>query len=445
MTIPLLAICCLLSTLSALFSMSESALTAVDVLRLRVDALGKVVHTNNASSKSDNTKGGSSDDNSNVNNKSSNNPSQTPPQTKKSCMTLTKKRALRVMRLLRKKTFVINTLLVANDLVNLALSSIFTLVAMKLFGAASLPVASGAATVVLLIFGEITPKTFVIRNPTLAAYRLSLFASVVVAILSPLAFLYTSLANAFLSVLSPKKKEKALFSKDDIRAYLSKSPLVKNAFDFTTLSAHDIMTPRGQVVLFSERTTLADILSTARETLYSYYPVYRDNIDDIIGILYLKDLLPIIDTLRPSDTIPRSLLRKALFVPGTNKMTDIIALLENEKQSFAIVSDEYGGLDGILTKRNIASRVFNLAKKETTLVPGSTLLSDVCDMLGITFKNPVSSTLGGYITETLGDFPKVGDSVTTPTHRFTVIKATSHTVLMVRLEKLTGKPEGRDE
>lgn len=466
MTIPLLAICCLLATLSALFSMSESALTALDVLRLRVDALGKKsVTTQKNSAKSDIVKTSSNSpdslpkvtsaktafiDSSALNSKTS-----AQDAFKDKGATLTKKRALRVMKLLRKKSFVINTLLVANDLVNLALSSIFTLVAMRLFGAAALPVASSAATVVLLIFGEITPKTFVIRNPTLCAYKLSLFITVVVAILAPLSTVYNAVANAFLTVLSPKKKQKVHFTKDDVRSYLASSPLVKNAFDFTTLRARDIMTPRQEVVLFSTTTTFSQVLTIAQEVMYSYYPVYRNNIDDIVGVLYLKDLLSLVGKIRPNDPIStwtiedsnsehlekRSILRKALFVPGTNKMSTIIALLEKERQSFAIVSDEYGGVDGILTKRNIAARVFNLAKKEAKIFSGTTLLSDISEALSIPLKSNICSTLGGYLTEVVGDFPKAGDTINAFGYRFVVVKASERAVLTVRIERILGEKE----
>lgn len=365
------------------------------------------------------------------------------------------KRAIRVFRLLEKKDTLINTLLVANDIVNILLSAILTAIALKIFGSRGVGIATFVATILLLIFGEITPKTLSTRNPDNIAYSLSLFVSVVVKILRPFVAIFTFVSRVVLKIMRINvEKEKVSYTEEDIKSFIDASGeegviengeknMMNQVFKFTDLTAQEIMVPRLDIVAFPETVSISEILETAKKTRYSYFPIYKTTIDDITGVLYLKDLLKYRNfaSENSAETFSvKAIMRPPLFVPGTNKMSSVQELLRENNQSFAIVIDEYSGTDGILTKENIYFQIFGdktnlkpFRSKEilNNFVDGNTLLTDVEATLNIKLPSEINETIGGYITEKLGRLANENDKITESGYTFTV-----ETVQNRRIEKI---------
>lgn len=364
------------------------------------------------------------------------------------------KRALRAGRLLEKKEILINTLLVANDLVNILLSSLLTAAALELFGERGVGIATFFVTVLLLVFGEITPKTISTRNPDAIAYTLSLFVAVVVKILAPVVYVFTFISRLFLRLRGiPLEHPKQSYTKEDIKSFIDagsengvlesgEKNMMNRVFEFADLAAYDIMIPRTSIVALPETASLSEILLLARRTQFSHFPVYRKNIDDITGVLYLKDVLRILEkadrTHIPAETLfsLTELMRPPLFIPGTNKISSVQQQLRENHQSFAVVIDEYSGTDGILTKEDICREIFGTdaadrpwrtaapisdgSGKNVYSFDGAILLSDLKEMLGIQLHSDINETLGGWITEHLGRLASPYDSVPAEGFVFTV-------------------------
>lgn len=409
-----------LVTLSMLFSISESAFLSMNKLRLRILKKEKNV------------------------------------------------RALRVARLLENKELLINTLLLANELVNILLSSIVTAVSMKLFGSKGVGYATFAVTLILLVFGEITPKAISTRKPDGIAYSLSLFVYTVVHILRPFVWFFTGISRLILKLrrISIEKPEQT-YSEEDIKSFIEageeigvlengEKNIMNSVFKFTDITAVEIMIPRTSMVRLSSKASYADVILKAQQTRFSQFPVYGKNIDDIVGIIYLKDLLK----TTPEKFEMTEVMRPPLFIPGTRKITSVVQVMQENHQNVAIIIDEYSGTDGLITQSDIHREIFGTAgnktpwqkesnlqefkNKDTFVVDGSTLLVDLKIYFGINLESNINDTLGGWITEKLDRIAVVGDSVEHDGEVFSVVKTGLRRITQVQVVRRKSR-EGADD
>lgn len=366
------------------------------------------------------------------------------------------RRAILVTKLLRKKEILINTLLVANDMTNILLSSIITAVSVKMFGTSGVAYATFIATLLLLIFGEITPKTISTRHADSIAYALSGFVSIVVAIFEPLSALLTKVAGFVLQFFGINLQEKMpSYTEEEIRTFVDYSSeegainedanaIMRRIFRFTDLEAQDVMTPRTQIVALPHTASYTEILQLARETGHSRFPIFRKTIDDIVGVLYLKDLL---SYSRENFSLEKA-MREPLFILGTKKMSGVRQLLRENWQTLAIVVDEYSGTDGILTQEDIVERIFgqDVSSDDTPTteqtyesendftVDGSILISDISERLGMELHSEINETFGGWLEERLDRLAVAGDIVSYNGWVFTIENAEKRRVGKVRVQ-----------
>lgn len=362
------------------------------------------------------------------------------------------KKATRVGKLLDRKEELLNTLLIANELVNVALSVILTSIALKLFGPAGLTVSTLVATVLLLLFGEITPKIITTRVPEAASFALSGFVSIVFFILNPIVKFFTLISRTILKLVRVDMKYKNVsFTEDEIKTFIDvgneqgvlediEKKMMNRVFKFTDLEAQDIMVPRLKIIPIKPAMRFRDILQLSERTRLKRFPVIREDIDDIIGVLYVKDMLFYEGEMK--DFSVEKIMRKPLFVPGGTRMAAVQELLHKEHQTLAIVIDEYSGTDGLITKEDIAREIFGAvsddyeasgqatdfdfdsdieSEKEMTL-DGSTRLVDLAEALHQKFDSPGNETLAGYLCEKLGHIPVSGESVKANGYSFRIMR-----------------------
>lgn len=388
------------------------------------------------------------------------------------------KQATRAGKLLERKEELLNMLLVGNEIVNVALSVILTSIFLKLFGTAGLPIATFIATVLLLIFGEITPKSVTTTHPETCAFALSGFVKIFFYILRPFVIFFTFLSRLILKLFGISTKKRAVsFTEDEIKTLIDvggeegvleagEKNMMSRVFKFTDLNATDIMIPRLKVIGIEPGMSYRDVVQLSERTRISKFPVYEnDDIDNIIGVLYVKDMLFFTEVR--DDFSVRKVMRPPLFIPGTTKMSSIQELLYENHQSFAIVIDEYSGTDGILTIEDIEQEIFGAIaddiyheEEETEerehsefeefisqSLDGSTRLIDLEDTLRIKLESKLNETIAGYICEKLGRIPMVGESIEESNFVFTVEKLEGHRIAKVHVEQAIekDKPEHADE
>lgn len=378
------------------------------------------------------------------------------------------KRAIRAGKLLERKEELLNMLLVGNEIVNVTLSVVLTSIFLKLFGAAGLGIATSIATVLLLIFGEITPKSLTTRYPEKSSFFLSRFVWFFFYFLRPFVIIFTSISRLFLKVfgISTKKKQ-ATFTEEEIKTFIDvggeegvlengEKNMMNRVFKFTDLNATDIMVPRCDVIGIETKASYRDIIQLSERTRISRFPVYaEDGIDNILGVLYVKDLLFFRGA--KEDFSVEKLMRPPLFIPGTTKMSSIQEMMRKNKQSFAVVIDEYSGTDGILTTEDIEREIFgaiaddfqkagdptsvHIKNPDDNLLDGSARLIDLADELHLKLESRDNETIGGYICEVLGHIPVPGEFIEVGEYRFEVSSMDRLRIASVHCTKISGGEE----
>lgn len=371
------------------------------------------------------------------------------------------KRALRAGKLLDKKEHLINTILISNDLVNIFLSAILTSIALSLFGTKGVSIATFTATILLLIFGEITPKTIATRCPDQIAYGLSGFISIFVKVMHPLVFIITAFAQGLLRIFGIKQdKGKKSYTEEEIKTFFEMSSesgiieedenrFMNQIFKFSDLQAQDIMVPRTRIKVVPYTATYRDIIELSQRLGFTRFPVCRKSVDDIIGIIYLKDMIKYKDC--PGAFKLQQVMRPPLFILGTKTMSQVQELMFEEHQSIAIIVDEYSGTDGIVTEKDISREIFampgddslrgkvfdfdNVENKHDFEINGSVLLRVLKDDLHIPLDSSINETIGGWFTEKINRMPLAGDKLEYEGWCFEVKKIQAHRIERMRIYK----------
>lgn len=371
------------------------------------------------------------------------------------------KRALRAGKLLDKKEQLINTILISNDLVNIFLSAILTSIALSLFGSRGVSIATFTATILLLIFGEITPKTIATRCPDSIAYGLSGFVNIFVKLMYPLVWLITAFAQLVLRLFGIKPdKHKKSYTEEEIKTFFEMSSesgiieedenrFMNQIFKFSDLQAQDIMVPRTRIKVVPYTANYRDIIELSQRLGFTRFPVCRKSIDDIIGIIYVKDMIEFKDS--PETFKLQQVMRPPLFILGTKTMSQVQELMFENHQSIAIIVDEYSGTDGIVTEKDISREIFampgddslrgkvfdfdNVENKTDFEINGSVLLRVLKDDLRIPLDSSINETIGGWFTERINRMPLAGDKLEYEGWTFEVKKIQAHRIERMRIYK----------
>ena len=370
--------------------------------------------------------------------------------------------AMRVWALLNDKERLINTLLVGNNIVNISLSAVLSYIAIRLFGNAGVGIATFITTMLLLIFGEITPKTIATHHPEPIAFFFSGLVCVMEVLLAPLVFVLTKISRLALRPFKiSTKNSKVSFTEEEIKSFIDVSSeqgiLEKNeknmmhrVFKFTDLAAKDIMIPRKKIKAIHVGESYNSIIELSERYGISRFPVYKDGIDDIVGILYIKDLLFYKNNTDAFSV--EKVMRPPLFILETKKMSSIQQMLRENKQSMAVVIDEYSGTYGVLTTEDIAREIFGPISDEyktyahrihdqiknpsNSEIDGLSRLSDLNDQLHTKLFSQNCETIGGYILEALGHIPQEGESITKDGFAFAVSKMEDNRIAKVHVRLL---------
>ena len=330
----------------------------------------------------------------------------------------------------------LSAILIGNNLVNIAMSSIGSVVAILIAGEEWTWVATLIITVLVIIFGETMPKIVAKKN----ANKLVLFVCYPVyaltVILKPLIWLVVGLANLVMMLLP---KERTVRDEDEAQQELQslietaedenvldeeQSELVQNALEFGDIRVSEVMTARVDIEAIDIEDSFDEVMEIVEESTYSRLPVYEDSIDNVIGILYLNKFYR---RLTDQESVEiRSVLSDPVYVYKTTKLPVALKALRNAKQHLAIVTDEYGGTLGIVTMEDILEQLVGEIWDENDIVEedevvehsegvyeldGDMQLSDFCELMDWDEDelDAESATVGGWTIEMHGDFPKVGE------------------------------------
>ncbi|MCI8376159.1 MAG: HlyC/CorC family transporter [Lachnospiraceae bacterium] len=347
------------------------------------------------------------------------------------------KRALRLEKVLDQPSKMLSAILIGNNIVNMSLSSLGTVIATKAFGSAGAGLATGVLTFLVLVFGEITPKTCA----TLSAEKLSLgFAGVIygwMQIATPLIFVINAFSMGVLKLLrvDPNKRNDT-YTENEIRTIVEVShqdgaieseerKMINNVFDLDDHLAKDIMVPRVDMTFLNVNASYAETIEVYRQDLFTRLPVYEENRDNILGILNVKDLI-LYEDKEHFDV--RHILREAYFTHEFKKSSELMMEMRENSISLAIVLDEYGATVGLVTLEDLLEEIvgeirdeYDESEKELIqkisdyeyIVEGSSKLEDLHDQIGLELTSEDYDSIGGIVIELLDRLPQAGESVTT--------------------------------
>lgn len=348
------------------------------------------------------------------------------------------KRAKTLMKIIDDPGKLLSTILIGNNIVNLSASSLATTWTTRVFGNAFIGVATGVLTLLVLLFGEITPKTMA----TLSTEKFSLtYAPIIytlMKILTPVIFLVNKLSSGVLFLLhvDPNSRQNTM-TEQELRTIVDVShedgiiekeerQMIYNVFDFGDSQAKDVMVPRIDMSFVSVDATYDELLAIFREDGYTRYPVYEKTTDTIIGIINMKDLL-----LRdPSESFSvRSILRDPYFTYEYKSTADLLMEMKEYAVNLVIVLDEYGATAGMITLEDLLEEIVGeirdeydedeeedyqeiIAQREYT-ARGSAKLDDLNERIGLHLESDDYDSIGGYIIEQLDRLPNPGESCIT--------------------------------
>lgn len=367
-------------------------------------------------------------------------------------------------RLLQNTPRLLSTIILGNTLVNILAASVATDVAVKRFHNLGVGIATGAVTFAVLVFGEITPKTFAVRHPE----RVALAAMRVIAALSyvfyPVSRALLFVANGVLRLFGQESIGHGPFmTADEIKAMVAlgeeegvleeeERRMIHSILEFGDTIVKEVMVPRTDMVAIETERTVGEALGMARKHGYSRIPVYEGSLDNVTGILYVKDLLDFFDRGK-LDVLVRDVAREPFFVPETKRVDELLREFQVNKTHMAIVVDEYGGTAGLVTLEDLLEEIvgeifdeydFEEEKRIEEVAPGEWLfdgrvdIDAVEELLGIEFEEEEAETIGGAVTALLGHVPIEGEEAAFGGYRFRVEKVVGRRVMLVRA---TREPE----
>ena len=343
-------------------------------------------------------------------------------------------KAAKALRLAESFDNSLTTILIGNNIVNIASTSISTVLFTDLFGAKGVGIATVVMTVVVLIFGEILPKTFAKENSEKCAYFFAGPLSALIVLFTPLSFIFTAIKNTVSKLYSSSEKTPSV-TEDELKCIIneieeegvleeSESDLVRSALDFDETIVSEILTPRVKVVGVEINSSIEEIKNVFLTEMYSRLPVYEKNIDNIVGIITQKDFFKMISEKR-SDI--QNIIQDVVFISEFKLINDALHEMQRSKTHMSVIIDQYGGTKGIITMEDIIEElVGEIYDENDEITPLMTKISDdvyeasgeltVTEMLETlgypgNYIATNANTVSGWIMELTGHIPDQGELI----------------------------------
>jgi Mg2+/Co2+ transporter CorB len=340
--------------------------------------------------------------------------------------------AKRIMRLLERPDQLLSVILIGNNLVNTFLTIIATILTQRYFGNTGVIWVGLAVTLVILIFGEVTPKTLAALRPETVAYPVSFILSPLIKVTYPFAWFINAFSNALLRMLrvNPVSQKEDHLTHDELRSLVHESgglitpryrSMLLNILDLDEITIEDIMIPRGDIVGLDISKDLETLLTEVSESGFTRLPVYNEDINNIVGILHVKQLLQFMKSGEmPEDkSCITENMQPPYFVPESTPLNIQLINFQKDKHRIAIVVDEYGDVQGIVTLEDILEEIvgeftthveddIDEVKRQTdgsVTIDCSATIRDINRTLHWQLPTDGPKTLNGLITEKLGTIP----------------------------------------
>lgn len=345
-------------------------------------------------------------------------------------------RVLTLQKILDNRSKLISAILIGNNVVNISASSLMTSLVIRIWGNSAVGIGTGILTLIVLIFGEIVPKTWAMCNNEKLSLAYARTIYFLMQVLTPVIFIIDKISGFFLGILHIDQSSRAMMTETELKTYVDVShedgvieqeekKLIYNVFDFGDSVAKDIMIPRIDMTTIDVNATYYELLGLFRESMYSRIPVYENEVDNIIGIVIVKDFLLVEnrDTFKIQD-----ILREGYYTYEYKKTADLLLEMRLLTTNVALVLNEYGATVGMITVEDLLEEIVGEIRDEYDAdeaelfkkiedneyeVSGSLKLDDINDVLETKFDSEDYDSIGGIMIELLDRFPTEGETVVT--------------------------------
>lgn len=366
-------------------------------------------------------------------------------------------RAEAVLKIISNPSKMLSAILIGNNIVNLYASSLATLLASKLWGDNIIGLATGILTLLILVFGEITPKTISTISAETIALRFAKIIYVLMFVLTPVIYIVNNLSFLVLKLfrVDPNKRNDAI-TEDELRTIVEVSheegviesgekKMINNVFDFGDAVAKDVMVPRISMSFVNVDSSYEELIECFREEKYTRFPVYEETTDNVIGVLNIKDVF-LAD--RDEDFSVRNYLRQPLYTYEFKKVSELMIEMQKVMLNIVIVLDEYGATAGLITLEDMLEEIVGEIRDEYDedeeeaiveispkeyVVEGSMKLDDLNDRLELKLQSEDYDSVGGVIIGMLDHLPEEGEDVVIDNVRLVVDKVEKNRIDKVHL------------
>lgn len=375
--------------------------------------------------------------------------------------------SLRLEQLKEKPNEFLSTILIGNALVTTAAAALATSVTIAMFEKAgwgsvgiAIGIATGVMTLLLLIFGEITPKTVAIHN----AEKVALFVSPIIyglkIIFLPIAFVVSIFSRPLVYIFGGKTSKGGFLTEEEIELVLAEGEreglieeeeraMITSIFDFGDTIAREVMTPRPDMIACEVNQTVKEVTKLIIDSGHSRIPVYEGNLDNVIGVVYAKDML------KKAKATIREMLHPPFVIPESKKVSELLHEMQAARTHLAIIADEYGMTSGIVTMEDLVEEIVGEIHDEfereekgyehvedgATIIDGKLSIPDLNDRLGVDIPKGDYDTVGGFVFSQLGKAPSVGDVVHYENLLISVERVQRRRITRVKIVKFPEKIE----
>ncbi len=372
------------------------------------------------------------------------------------------KKAKEIEQLLANPNIFLSTILVVNSVAVIIASSLATVLALRFSSSLGELISTILISLVVLIFCEITPKTAAVQNPMRWARSLVGSVNATAWLLRPLVWTLSMATNSLVRLLGGRTVRHGPFvTEEELRLLVTvgeeegvleeeETEMIHSIFEFSDTPVREVMVPRIDMVVLESDATFDQAVDLALEGGFSRIPVYEESIDNIIGVLYTKDMLKQLREGHSAQPI-RNLVRPAYFVPETKKLDDLLHEIRQKRVHMVIVIDEYGSVAGLVTIEDLVEEIvgdiqdeydheeklYELLNANESIFAAKISIDEFNDIMETKLENEDYDTLGGFLYAQLDKIPVVGDSITFGDHRFTVQTTRGRRIAKVQVERLS--------
>ncbi|MBU3180758.1 HlyC/CorC family transporter [Clostridium psychrophilum] len=367
------------------------------------------------------------------------------------------KGAALIDKLLKNPSKLLGGILVGNNVANIGASALATSLAIKYLGDSGVAIATALMTILVLIFAEVTPKSLAAQNSEKIALKVARPLNLITFILNPLITVLIYITNSIIKILGGEvDKVKPFITEEELKTMVNVSheegvleveekKMIYNVFDFGDSQAKDVMTPRTDMIVANSNSTYDELIKIFREEQFSRLPIYKDTVDNIIGILYIKDLIFFEGTKDEFNIVKH--MRVPYFTYEFKSTVDLFADMRLKRVPIAILLDEYGGTSGIVTIEDLVEEIvgdiddeydddtdkIQVIKEDEYIVDGDTKINMVNEMIGLHIESEDFDSIGGFVTGILGRLPKTGETINYNNTKFIILSTIKNRIIKLKI------------